>query len=77
MADGPEIAMERDAIEEGKLFEASAGCWVNGIAFGDIPELYDGRGHLLESTGGGKACQLWYRATANSCLPPSAFEIAV
>jgi hypothetical protein len=81
IANGPEVAMKRDTVEAGKLFETCAGSGVNGIAFGNVPKLNNGRRHLLESTGGKRACQLqcsfWYRATANSCLPPSAFEIAV
>ena len=58
IAKGPEVAVEGDTIQASKFFEASAGCGVNGIAFGDFPKLYDGRWHLLESTGGEKACQL-------------------
>jgi hypothetical protein len=46
--------MEGDAIQASEFFEARAGSGVDGIAFGDVPEFYDRRGHLLESTGGKK-----------------------
>ena len=57
VADSPEVAVERDTIEAGEFFKACAGRRINWIAFGDVPKLYDGGRHLLESTGGEKACQ--------------------
>ena len=60
IADGPEIAVEGDTVEAGKFLEARARRGVNGITFGDVPKLYDWGRHLLESTGGEKACQFWW-----------------
>jgi hypothetical protein len=57
VADSPEVAVKGDTIETGEFFETCAGRWINGITFGDVPKLYNGGRHLLESTGGEKACQ--------------------
>jgi hypothetical protein len=77
IADGPEVTMEGDTIQAGKFFEARTGSRVYGIAFGNVSKLYNRRRHLLESTGGKKACQLGTGRPPTPVCHPQHFEIAV